>query len=170
MQAEGANRAAGPIPKPNMRDEIARRLRSEIFAGQRSFGSKVDQDELAAALGVSRVPVREALIALEREGVIEWRARLGAYVAEITEEDIRDHFEVTANLQVLATRRTIERATDSDLDLVGEVLNQFGCCRGCDPGDVPDSRRGPHRRATKERLLGLTRAAELAGRPGQGAS
>ena len=111
--------------RPNLREDIASQLRAEVFSGQRRLGSKVDQDELAASLGVSRVPVREALIALEREGVIEWRARLGVFIAEISEEDIQDHFEISGNLQVLATHRTIERATDADLDLVDEAFSRF---------------------------------------------
>jgi DNA-binding GntR family transcriptional regulator len=116
----------GPPPKlvgENLREDVAKQLRNEIFSGQRRFGSKVDQDELAASLGVSRVPVREALIALEREGLVEWRARFGAFIAEISEDDIRDHYEITALLQALTTRRTILHASEADLDAVDNAFD-----------------------------------------------
>jgi DNA-binding GntR family transcriptional regulator len=109
----------------NLREEIVRVVRSEIFAAERRPGMKIDQDELAASLGVSSIPVREALIALEREGLVEWQPRLGAFVAEMSEEDVRDHFEITGLIKGLTTRRTVTRASDEEIDQITRAADTW---------------------------------------------
>lgn len=92
----------------NLRDEIAGYVRLAIFDGQLKPRAKVDQDEIAAALGVSRIPIREALVVLEREGLVVWEPRRGAYVAPLTEQDIRDHFAILGSLNALMAQRYVE--------------------------------------------------------------
>jgi DNA-binding GntR family transcriptional regulator len=80
----------------NVRERIAAYLRSEIFNGRLPPGTKIDQEAVAAATGASRMPVREALIILEREALLVWSPFRGAFVAELTEQDVRDHFALLA--------------------------------------------------------------------------
>jgi DNA-binding GntR family transcriptional regulator len=80
----------------NVRERIAAHLRSEIFNGRLRPGTKIDQEAVAAATGASRMPVREALIILEREALLVWSPFRGAFVAELTEQDVRDHFALLA--------------------------------------------------------------------------
>ena len=69
-------------------------------------GQKIAQESIALELGVSRVPVREALIQMERDGLVVSRANVGAFVAPFDESVIRDHFEVVGRVQGLAAGRT----------------------------------------------------------------
>ena len=96
-------------------DEAARYIRRLIFDGELPGGTRIPQDEIAAALGRSRVPVREALIALEREGWVTVLLNRGAYVAHLPPGAIRDHYELLGFAYGLAASRAIERDVP-DLD------------------------------------------------------
>ena len=81
------------VPQPSvLKQRAAQEIRRRIFAGEMRPGSKVDQDAIAADLGISKLPVREALIALDGEGIIQVAPRRGAFVAELSREDVRDHY------------------------------------------------------------------------------
>ncbi|MBP0656595.1 GntR family transcriptional regulator, partial [Mycobacterium tuberculosis] len=84
------------------KESAAREIRSLVFAGELRPGSKVDQDALAEKLGMSKLPVREALIALAGEGIIETIPRRGAFVADLAREDIRDHYWMLGVISGLA--------------------------------------------------------------------
>jgi len=143
----------GRLRSENLREEIVRHLRSEIFAGVRRPGVKIDTDEIAASLGVSRNPVREALIALEREGLVEWRSRLGTFVSEMSEEDVRDHFEITGLIKGITTRRTVTRATDEELDRIGAASDTWLMSRSeAESARNFDEIRGIARRYISKRL------------------
>ena len=78
--------------RPTLKDEAAQYVRDRILTGVRKPGMKIDQDAVADDLGARRLPVREALIALEAEGLVETIARRGLYVAALSPSDIRDHY------------------------------------------------------------------------------
>ena len=69
-------------------DHVYETLRSQILSGERAPGSHVPEESLTQALGVSRTPVRAALQRLADEGLVEVRARRGAFVAEFTRADV----------------------------------------------------------------------------------
>jgi DNA-binding GntR family transcriptional regulator len=101
------------LPTPESRlqtsgEEAMHYIRRLIFDGELPGGTRVPQDEIAAALGRSRVPVREALIALEREGWITVIPNRGAYVATFTRVAVRDHYELLGFTYGLAARRAVE--------------------------------------------------------------
>ena len=95
------------MPRPNLQDEVAQWVRKAIFAGQLKPGERINQDELAERLELSRLPIREAMIALEREGLIRTIPRRGSFVWDFRRQDILDQYEVYAMVAELA----IERAT-----------------------------------------------------------
>lgn len=80
-------------------------IRDLIFSGKLHAGSRIDQDKIAEALDVSRLPIREALITLESEGMVKVKARRGAFVARLEPEDILDHFLMYGLLNGLAAQR-----------------------------------------------------------------
>lgn len=82
--------AAQPIPgtRPLLRDLARDRLRSEIISGRLRPGQRLDDDELAARLGCSRTPVREALADLDRLGLVELRPNRYTRVAQPRDEDL----------------------------------------------------------------------------------
>jgi DNA-binding GntR family transcriptional regulator len=81
----------------------------EIFAGSLKSGDRIDLDEIGQALDVSRIPVREALLILERDGIVSTRYHRGVYVEPFTAESVLDDFEILGMLSGIAVRRLAER-------------------------------------------------------------
>ncbi|MFJ1720417.1 GntR family transcriptional regulator [Streptomyces sp. NPDC093108] len=97
-------------------ERVTRQLRNEIIDGVREPGSKLVERELAAELGVSRLPVREALKALVTEGLVTPRPRTWAVVREFTAADVEDLDEVRAALEALTFRLAAQRRTRAGLE------------------------------------------------------
>ena len=76
-------------------------------------GQRVPQDAIARTLGVSRIPVREALIALEREGWTTIIPHRGAFVNALDEQSVRDHYELLGLFYGFGVRRAVERGGPS---------------------------------------------------------
>src|SRR5436309_5370067 len=103
-----------PVPVMDRRssgDQVAVHIRSLIFNGELRQGDRVRQDEIARRLGVSRIPVREAIIALDREGWLTITPHRGAFVHGLDEDSLRDHYELLGLVYGLAARRATERAS-----------------------------------------------------------
>ena len=103
-------------------ERVAAVLREQIVDGTRLPGSKLVERDLAAELGTSRVPVREALSALAVEGLVTPRPRTWAVVRTFDDDDVRDLLQVRSALETLAFRLAAERATPAQLEALGEVL------------------------------------------------
>lgn len=73
-------------------EEVVDYVRELILTGTIRSGEKIDQQAVSDALGVSRSPIREALVVLGREGLVELTPRRGASVADLSPEDIIDHY------------------------------------------------------------------------------
>jgi DNA-binding GntR family transcriptional regulator len=117
------------VERPNLKAEVMAYIRRAVLSGELPPGSKIKQDEIASHLGVSKLPVREALIALEAEGVVDNRARRGAFVAQLTEQDVREHFAIYGALAALATERAATTLGDADLDRLGSLTEQMSQAR-----------------------------------------
>jgi DNA-binding GntR family transcriptional regulator len=99
--------------------DAAEHVRRLIFEGRLKPGDRVPQDEVAEALSVSRIPVREALIALEREGWVTIELNRGAFVNALDADAIRDSYELFGLVYGFATRCAMARSSD------GEVVEQL---------------------------------------------
>jgi DNA-binding GntR family transcriptional regulator len=77
----------------------------QLFTGALRSGDRVDQAQLGEALGISRLPVREALVMLERDGIVSMRYHRGVFVEPFDAESILDDFEVMGLLSGVAVRR-----------------------------------------------------------------
>jgi DNA-binding GntR family transcriptional regulator len=99
-------------------EQAARYIRHLIFAGRLSSGAHVPQDEIAGELGMSRIPIREALIALERQGWVRIERHRGAFVSPLDPASVRDHYELYGLIYGFAARRALERSGDA---LLGEL-------------------------------------------------
>lgn len=98
---------------------VAEHIRQLIFEGELKQGDHLRQDEIAAELGVSRIPVREAVIALDREGWLMIEPHRGAFVHGLDEDAVRDHYDVFGLIFGLTAQRATERASDEAIaDLV----------------------------------------------------
>jgi DNA-binding GntR family transcriptional regulator len=116
-----AERSARPgrLRRESSADQVAAHVRQSIMAGELRKGDRLLQDEIAEELGVSRIPVREAIIALDREGWVRFQANRGAFVTGLEADDIRDHYELRGIVLGLAARRVAETATDDELADLG---------------------------------------------------
>ncbi|MYT74871.1 MULTISPECIES: GntR family transcriptional regulator [unclassified Streptomyces] len=96
-------------------DRVMRTLRDQIIEGTRAPGSRLVEREIAQELGVSRLPVRDALRDLAGEGLVTPRPRTWAVVREFTPADIADLGEVRSALEVLGFRLAAQRRTRAGL-------------------------------------------------------
>ncbi|MFC5745686.1 GntR family transcriptional regulator [Actinomadura rugatobispora] len=90
-------------------EQVRLYVRRLIFDGVLKQGQRVPQDAIAQTLGVSRIPVREALIALEREGWTTMIPHRGAFVNALDELAVRDHYELYGLFYGFGVRRAVER-------------------------------------------------------------
>jgi DNA-binding GntR family transcriptional regulator len=96
-------------------DLVADHIRRLIFEGELRQGDHLRQDEIASELGVSRIPVREAVIALDREGWLMIEPHRGAFVHGLDQDAVRDHYEVFGLIYGLTARRATERGSTEDV-------------------------------------------------------
>ena len=111
-------------------DEVAAELRELILSGGLTQGERIDQDAVADSHGMSRLPVREALITLEQEGLVVTEPRRGTYVASLTPEDVVDQYEVYGLVAGMAAARAARRLTPDELDELRRTHQQFTRARG----------------------------------------
>lgn len=97
-------------------------LRREILEGRLRPGEAVRQDEIAARLDVSRMPVREAIRRLAAEGWIEDRPNRMALVMALDPDDARELFAIRGELECLAVRRSFPTLTPADLAAIRSAL------------------------------------------------
>lgn len=102
--------AIGMKLSEQLREEIEER----IVVGEFHPGARLDEAELASTFGVSRTPIREALIQLASAGFVEMRRRRGSVVAEIPPERLRDMFDVMAELEAICARLVATRAEGAE--------------------------------------------------------
>jgi DNA-binding GntR family transcriptional regulator len=96
-------------------------LREKILSGELKAGERLIERELADVLKISRTPVREALRKLDSEGLIRIIPRKGGIVADLSDEDIIDMFEILESLEALAVRQAAERITPEQRKMLDEV-------------------------------------------------
>nr|WP_245727980.1 GntR family transcriptional regulator [Streptomyces vietnamensis] len=85
-------------------------LRARIHSGAYAQGARLRERELSETLGVSRIPVREALVRLAAEGLVVLSPRRGASVRRLTLRDVDELFDLRLSLEVFAARRAAEIA------------------------------------------------------------
>jgi DNA-binding GntR family transcriptional regulator len=119
-----------------MSEEVATHIRERIFDGTLERGQRVPQDAIAAELGVSRLPVREALITLETEGLVDSEPHRGTFIVPIRAEDIEDHYRIYGMVQGLATARAATRITEPVLRKLEELHEQM--VRATDSDELHD--------------------------------
>ncbi len=105
-----------------------------IIEGRLAPGEVLSSVELARQFNSSRTPVREALMLLEQEGLVEIRARRRPRVAEPSLKEVQDTYRVRQNLLALGARLVVQSATDADIEEVGRQV--AGLRRMADAGQV----------------------------------
>ncbi|MFJ4100535.1 GntR family transcriptional regulator [Amycolatopsis japonica] len=118
-----------PARRRGLADEVADRVRDAIFGGAYPPGTQLREVELSAALGVSRGPVREALLKLEREGLVRSEWHRGAIVTTLSDADVAELDSLRSALEQLAVRLVVANAPEADLAAIDEVVDRMDRAR-----------------------------------------
>ncbi|MFF4357680.1 GntR family transcriptional regulator [Streptomyces sp. NPDC001604] len=106
-------------------EEVAAYVRDLIISGEARPGEFLRIERIAEAVGVSQTPVREGLLALKSEGLVNLLPRRGFVVAPITPQDITDLFWAQAQLAGELAARAAEKITDAQIELLKENVKQY---------------------------------------------
>jgi DNA-binding GntR family transcriptional regulator len=105
-------------------DSIVTVLRAEIIDGTLSAGSRLKEEAIASRFGVSRVPIREALLQLESEGFINTEKYRGATVSARSERDVVELMQVRRGLEVLAASLAAEARGGAEADNLRAIVDR----------------------------------------------
>lgn len=109
-------------------EQTLAQLRRAIMDGNLEPGARLQEVELAAQLGVSRTPIREALRTLSSEGLVEILPNRGARVARWSVEDLTETYELRILLEGRAAERAAGRMSPAELDRLAELCDQMDAC------------------------------------------
>ena len=116
----------------NLRQAIEERIVTGVYAP----GRRLDEQELAASFGVSRTPIREALIQLGSVGLLEVRPRRGATVPEMSAERLCEMFEVMAGLEAMCGRLAARRIQPIELAALQQAHQSCASARAAGDCDL----------------------------------
>jgi len=103
------------VNRASLREQVYEILRDQLDRGELQPGSVIRQDDIAAKLGVSRTPMREALLRLEQEGFIVIKPRSGIRVRRLTEQDIRNLYQMIGALEASVLVTESDALTDEKI-------------------------------------------------------
>jgi DNA-binding GntR family transcriptional regulator len=118
-----------PVARRSAGEEVADHIRQLVFTGELHDGERVPQREIAQALGVSSVPVREALASLQREGVVTIEPNRGAFINGLDADVVREQFYIFGRIYGRAARITTERAEPSVVAAISDLAERIGAER-----------------------------------------
>ena len=123
MQLNLVQRRLPRRPKVATHEMVADVLREAITTGHLRASEPLPQDEIAAQLDVSHIPVREALRQLQSEGLVTYQANRGATVSALSPGEIREIYEIRAILETAAVRRAARHLTADHFDRAERMLD-----------------------------------------------
>ena len=139
---------AASIKRHSVTEQVHERLKKAIIDGTLKPGERLVEGELAAMLGASRTPVREALSKLEQEGLVQPLRFGGLAVVELSEHDVSEIFGLIRVLECYAARLAAERATDAQI-----ARMQLLCTRAAQLGEEETDRLGELNRQFHQQLV-----------------
>ena len=131
MVIGSSSRSAGGLYRPSrvdsglLRDDVYRRLRDAIVDGTLAPGEQLRDLELAAWLGLSRTPVREALLRLAQSGLVLSQPGRSTVVSTLDAREIRDARDVVAAMHEVAVREAVPALTKADLAAMRDANHRF---------------------------------------------
>jgi DNA-binding GntR family transcriptional regulator len=114
-----------PVLMPTRASAVAERLREMIRSGTLPPGTHLRQAEFAERFGVSTTPVREAFVALAREGLVRQDAHRGVVVFRPTVDELNELYEIRVALEPLATELACKQLSDADLAGLERIIAQM---------------------------------------------
>src|SRR5207247_6190152 len=105
--------------------QVIAKLRAAILDGRLPIGLPLRERQIAHDLDLSRAPVREALRALEKEGLVTTVPHRGTYVATYTDRDVEEIYSLRPNLESLAFARAVSRVTATELRSLDAMISRM---------------------------------------------
>lgn len=113
------------VKEKTLNRQVYHELLRKLIEAEISLGAQLDERSLAAEMGVSRTPVREAIIQLVREGLVDYYPYRGHFVKMWTPKEVNDLFEVRKVLEALAVRLAVRKLSQDDLDEVRGIVDDI---------------------------------------------
>jgi DNA-binding GntR family transcriptional regulator len=114
----------GKAGRTSLTEQITTELRRRILSGQLAEGAVLRQERLASELGVSRIPLREAIRHLEAEGLVVSVLHKGTVVSSLSPEELEELFGIRMQLETWLFEAAIPRMTDADLDGAEALIDE----------------------------------------------
>jgi len=136
----------GPVFR-TIREQIADRIRADVLSGRLSEGARLREQSLAKQCGVSRAPIRDALLQLTQEGLLVAKPNCGVRVGPPSGEEIRPLVvELWRKIEVFALRKVFGRLTEADVNRLDDTVERLRvACRNEDLGEVVQHDMALHR-------------------------
>jgi DNA-binding GntR family transcriptional regulator len=118
--------------RATLSDQIAGSIRNMIMAGDLKPGERIVESRIARKIGVGQPTVREALVALEHQGLVRRKANQGCVVTSLTRAEICQLIRVRAELETLAVELAVETATDAEIATlldITDAMKEAGAAR-----------------------------------------
>lgn len=127
-----------PITASNLSGRIADRLRDDVLSGRLGSGERISEKTLVERFGVSRTPIREALVQLSQEGILDSRPNYGVTVAPLATDEIRELvLPIRQTLEAYALRLVFDQLTAEDFRVWEDILKAMR--ESCKKKDLADT-------------------------------
>jgi DNA-binding GntR family transcriptional regulator len=111
------------------KDQVVAHIFNLVLTGKLRTGDRVDRNEIATHLGMSRVPVQEAIVQLEHDGLLSTSYHRGAFIERFDEDTIREHYELHGVLNGIAAARAAANPTPRILGQLDDILRTLRSCK-----------------------------------------
>jgi DNA-binding GntR family transcriptional regulator len=133
------------------KDQVVSHILNLVLTGKLRSGDRVDRNEIAVGLGVSRVPIQEALVQLEHDGIVSTRYHRGAFVERFDEDTVLEHHELDGLLNGIASARA---ATNPTPRILGQLDALMRSLRSAKESRAFSEIAGEYRRTINEEYAG----------------
>lgn len=124
-KGDGMMREAYKLQHQSFSEQVLEQLMDWVMDGKIHMGQKLNAEEIAQTLGVSRMPVREALKNLEKMGLVEWVPYTGARMVEVTKRDVQQIYIMRRAIEPVAAFHACKVITDEQIEIIEDIQCRF---------------------------------------------
>ena len=124
ISSKHSNKMTMKVSK-SLREQVYQETKNDIITGVHGAGEKLSLDRLAEKYQVSKTPIREALNALQHEGLVEIMPRVGYFVSQMTIKDLQDIFELRLIIESASAEMAARNITDAEVTYLEDMHSSF---------------------------------------------